>query len=789
MGTAMQKDFVVEPWSLHSALENAMAKYNLIYITAPTGWGKTAAVRWHFRKWPNTYVSLWDDNALQRTLDDATGLLILDDCHTLYNQPQLQEQLIDLLRGVARKKHVVMLSRARLPDWLFSFQLSGILTTITSEVFALKAEDVAALASAFDLELPQEDILRLYRECCGFPVAARLICLNLAEGAPLTTQTINDGYGKLFAYFDDRLFRFWDSKTRRLLLSVSFFDSFTLELACVITGDSKAEQTLGNLLQSSSFLSCDHGSYTISYPVFRDYLQHRVKISWSKQEQTALYANAGTYYQLAGDLPAALDCYTKNGNHAKVSELLVEHSKLNPGQGMYYQLRKYYRSLPETEILESPELMSGMSILCSLTFDVDGSERWYNALTDYVKKLSHRDPHYREARGLVSYLCIALPHRGSLDIKDILMAVFRQLQAGSIDLPEFSVTSNMPSILRGGKDFSCWVTSDKLLYRTIPKPMETLLGRHGVGMPDIALTESRYEKGENVSDAFLTLVARRIDIQREGSVEMEFVLTALLAKCQCDQGNLQQAIQDVTAFRDRIKENGEPPLLQNLDALLCRFALLCGEEYAHKWFVEEAPDEHDFFIMERYRYLTKVRCYIQREEYLPALSLLGILLEYFTRYDRTLDRIETLILLAICRYRMEAEDWREHLTSAFASAQNYGYVTVFAHEGAALLPLIKDWEMQDQWKYLFRVKRATRSFAVQYPHYLCATVSPVVHSLTKKELEVLRLIQRNQTNEEIRCILNISENTLKTHIRKLFKKLGVTNRTEAKATAERLHIH
>lgn len=785
---SVQKEIVIEPWTLSTALEKAMGKHQFVYVTAPTGWGKTSTMRWHFRTHPNTYISLWDDRALEKAANDTTGLILLDDCHILENHPRMQEQLMDLLRGAPPKRHVLMLSRAPLPDWLFSFQLIGLLTTIQQTAFVMMPEDIAALAAKMGLELSQDDILRLYRESKGFPVAVRLICLQLAEGMTLTTETINNGYGKLFAYFDDRLFRFWDIKIRRLLLAVSFFDSFTLELARVVTGDNRIEQSLERLLQSSSFLRLFDGNYMIQYPVFRIYLQRKVKATWSMQEQIALYTNAGMYYQLSGNLPAALECYTKNGNHAKVSELLVEHSKLHPGHGAYYELRKYYRSLPEKEILESPELMSAMSILCSLTFDVDESEKWYTMLKDYADTLSRRAFNYREVQGLVHYLDIALPHRGSLHMKSLLMTAFDQIQMGSICLPEFSVTSNLPSVLRGGKDFSNWVLKDKLLYRTIGKPIEMLLGRQGIGLPDIALAESRYEKGESISDAFLTLFSQRMDIQHKGTSEMEFVLVALMAKCQCDQGDLQQAICDMTAFRTRMKTEGEKHLLPNLDAMLCRFALLNGGEYAYKWFVEEAPDENDFFIMERYRYLTKVRCYLQHGEYLPALALLGRLLDYFTRYDRVLDRIETLNLLAICRYRMESEDWREHLTTALELAQTYGYVAVFSHEGAALLPLLKDWEWSEQKKYLSRVKRGVQTYAVRYPDYLSTPAAAIAHSLTKRELEVLRLIQRNKTNEEIWDTLYISENTLKTHIRKLYKKLGVTNRTEAKAVAERLHI-
>ena len=782
---------VVEPYALSCALKEGLANYKFLYVTAQTGWGKTTAVRRHFRGRRHTYASLWDDDALDKAERDATGLVILDDCHVLADQPERRERLTALLRGTAEGGHVVLLSRAPLPDWLFPFQLAGLLTVIHDTAFRLGTEDVASLAADMGLDLSQEDVLRLHRESRGFPVAVKIICLRLAEGKPLTTETVNSGYSQMFAYFDQQLFSYWDSKIRRLLLSVSFFDSFTVELARVLTGDSQTEQTLNHLLQISSFLDRDGEAYTIRYAPFRAYLRHKAETTWSRQERSALRSNAGMYYQLTGNLPAALECYAEDENHAKVSELLTEHARFHPGHGVYYQLRKYYRSLPEQEILSSPELMSGMSILCSLTFDVDESEKWYNALKACADSLNRRSPNYREVRGLGHYLDIALPHRGSVNLKDILLLAAGQLGAGNIRLPEFSVTSNLPSVLRGGKDFSAWVPKDKLLYNTIRTPVEAVLGRLGVGLADVALAESRYEKGEDISDAFLTLASRRMDVQRRGAPELEFVLAALTAKCQCDKGEREQAVSDISAFRGRMAELGQKQLLPNIDALLCRFDLLGNGEYAHKWLVEQAPDENDFFIMERYRYLTKARCYLQRRDYLTALALLGRLLDYFTRYDRTLDQIETLLLLAVCRYRMEEADWREQLAAALELAEPYGYVTVLAHEGAALLPLLRDWpepENRERRQYLDRIQKAVQSYAARYPDYLVPGGSAAVQTLTKKELEVLRLICRNKTNEEIREILNISENTLKTHIRRLFGKLNVSSRTEAKAAAERLHL-
>lgn len=48
-----------------------------------------------------------------------------------------------------------------------------------------------------------------------------------------------------------------------------------------------------------------------------------------------------------------------------------------------------------------------------------------------------------------------------------------------VTLPSFSVTSALPSIMNGGKDFSAWSKKDDLLYKTLRLPVEAVLGRDG----------------------------------------------------------------------------------------------------------------------------------------------------------------------------------------------------------------------------------------------------------------------------------------------------------------------
>ena len=53
------------------------------------------------------------------------------------------------------------------------------------------------------------------------------------------------------------------------------------------------------------------------------------------------------------------------------------------------------------------------------------------------------------------------------------------------------------------------------------------------------------------------------------------------------------------------------------------------------------------------------------------------------------------------------------------------------------------------------------------------------NNLTERESEVLKELGKGSTYQEIAETLFISENTVRTHIRHIYKKLGVRNRTSA----------
>lgn len=60
----------------------------------------------------------------------------------------------------------------------------------------------------------------------------------------------------------------------------------------------------------------------------------------------------------------------------------------------------------------------------------------------------------------------------------------------------------------------------------------------------------------------------------------------------------------------------------------------------------------------------------------------------------------------------------------------------------------------------------------------------VAHGLTKREQEILRLVSEGKSNGDVARKLWVTEQTVKFHLSNIYRKLGVTNRTEAGRQAQ-----
>lgn len=90
----------------------------------------------------------------------------------------------------------------------------------------------------------------------------------------------------------------------------------------------------------------------------------------------------------------------------------------------------------------------------------------------------------------------------------------------------------------------------------------------------------------------------------------------------------------------------------------------------------------------------------------------------------------------------------------------------------------------DELVNAIRAVAAGRKFI---PAEIAAVLSEHVgtEELTATETNVLRMIVGGMSNKEIAYALDISENTVKTHVQNIFGKIGVSDRTSAATTAIR----
>ena len=65
---------------------------------------------------------------------------------------------------------------------------------------------------------------------------------------------------------------------------------------------------------------------------------------------------------------------------------------------------------------------------------------------------------------------------------------------------------------------------------------------------------------------------------------------------------------------------------------------------------------------------------------------------------------------------------------------------------------------------------------------------PLVDPLSERELEVLRLLAGGNTNDEIGRSLYVSANTVKAHLKSIYRKLDVNSRHEAAGKARQLGL-
>ena len=782
----MTKNIIIKT-SVQKRFDSFMAHGRVLFFSAPCGFGKTVLADALLRGRNVLRQSAADpDCAIPPSAQDW-DILLIDDLQFMQEEAG-QQALCELIRS-SPERRFVLLSRGVPPGCLTAFQYTGLMTVLEADDLLFDEGDVRRLFQLSGVNVTDSEIDGILKESVGYPLGVAITARCMSPDKPWTPELVARVFYEVFLYFETAIYRRFDLPVRRFLLELAPFESFDLEMARMVSGDPRAGERLDWLLRYTTMLRYDDCQRFHFWSGFRAFLRWEMEREYTEEKRKALFSRGGLYYELKEDYAHALECYTSGGDHSKVSELLVRNAELHPGMGHYAEMEKYYRSLPEAEILASPSLMQGMSMLCALVMDYEGSERWYGELQKFVEHCGRQDAAGKQARGRLAWLDISLPQRGVKGLTETIPAVFRLLTNKEVALPSFSVTSALPSIMNGGKDFSEWSKKDDLLYKTLRLPVEAVLGRDSVCLADCAIAESKFEKGEDVAGRMLSLLPQMNEVRNHGTSDMEFAVSGLLARSQLANGQPADARRTIEVLRECFAERGLTRFLPNMDAMLCRIDMHTGDlDAADAWYREKAPCEPTHLnVMRRYQYLTQAMVELEDGRPDTAQLTLSPLEPYIQNCARIIDGIHLNVLTAIALHRKRDERWRERLTAALDAAAEYRFIRTVSVYGTAVLPLLEvlDWDGDKAWRK--RLMAAVRTQAAFYPHFLEPRLAPG-EELTPTELQILHLICADKSNAEIAQIMDVKLPTVKTHVSHILDKLDVKRRAEARTAAKKLWL-
>lgn len=783
--------FYVFPERAKAKLRKAYTEKQPVYIYGMVGYGKTALVEQFLEKKKYIYFdAATSPLACLETLH-AQSILVVDNLQFLEDM-FVKERLLELIRQP--DLWLIFISRSKCPGWLLSAYLKyRNFCTITETDLALSEDEIRKYLKERRIgECGPDDIRFIESYCRGHGLAIRLLCDQaLIEGRSGEGQDVFDA--DLFErsrlvfwdYVDREVYQKWDEELIDFIMKVSIVQEFTLELATEISGSARARYYLEEAMSIGNFVTIEKDTYRLEESVVQS-MERRRYLKMTQEQIYELYYNAGLYYRMHGQVMQALEMFQKCRHVGQISEILIENAKYNPSITYIYELRKYYLEMDETAVKGRVELIAGLCMIQSLRLDVEKSEYWYSVLQEKERMAEGKTK--RLAKSYLAYLDIALPHRGSSNIADLIKKSAALLMNREISLPEFSITSNAPTMMNGGKDFCEWSRRDKELANTLGKIIPLVLGKAGEGLVELALAESSFEKGLDDYEVMRLIAKGQMKADAAGRLEQSYVGAGLMARLHLYNGYPEDARELLVSFRERAAAEEKQKIVWNIENMLCQIAMYTEQKTEVDAWLLQAPDENqEFYCMERYRYLTKVHIYLAMKRYDAANALLQKLLYYARIYGRTYIQMECELLDVLLQKELGLP-WEDHFQKLLSWAESYGFTRVISQEAGMVYRLlkVKNWAFRDN-SYKKRLFAETEKMAKQYPGYM-SFQGKLEEPIEDKALQILKLQALGCSNEVIAEELHISVSTVKYHCRENYRKLGVNGKAAAIAEARKRRL-
>jgi LuxR family maltose regulon positive regulatory protein len=754
-------------------------------------------------------------------------VLVIDDLHELASRAAMADLGHVVAEGGAGLR--VVAAARRDPDLsLHRLRLEGGLTEIRADELAFSPAEAAELFAALGQPLTQALADRLWRRTEGWAAGLRIAALSARGSHDMETfvEAFAGDDRTLADYLIAEVLARQPARVREFLLRTSIVDRLGPDLADTLSGGNDGARLLSELEQANAFVSRVPGSgrpfryHQLMAELLRGELRRQ-----APEEVPELHGRASRWYADAGQWLPAIEHALLGRDWPRAAALLGDHWMTLYLEGAGQSVHDLLDRMPPEHLATDPQLavtaaaarlMGGdapaaapyLSMAEESRVELDDSERrrfdvslavtrlFYARLTGQLQRATEEARAVLQPQG-------GRPWEHELASDDklavaLLNVGIAELWAGGRHASDVSLRRSLHIARRRGREYI---------------EMQALGSLAGLRVMEGRLTESGELAGEALDLA-----------ERRGWSSSPAVATALLALIGAAylRDRLDDAERLLVRAEVAIRHTREPVLVLTLDYVHALVLVGRGDDEAAIARCREArgsTDEiHDEHFLARPNLWLEARQLIAVGRDDEARALLAtadeasgctevrvptaLLLHRAGDSERALEELAPALdgaasynhLHQLLDAHLAAAEIHDDVGDVGASmrcteaalelAEPEGLLRVFLDHGGTRLP--------DRLRRQIRHGTAHRALIDEILDrrggVVPTSVEPLADPLSARELEVLRFLPTSLQIAEISAELFISVNTVRTHVKSIYRKLDVQRRSQAVERARALRL-
>lgn len=763
-------------------------------------------------------------------------VIVLDDFHCI-TAPPVPKIIQHLVENQPQNMHLVISSRVDPPLELARLRGQGAVVEIRQQDLRTSlAEATEFVKRSIGENLTDEEIAAVTRRTEGWFAGLKLAAMSLSQtpGKKTLIKDISGADTFIADYLAGEVLKQMPPALNEFLLSTSILGHLSGPLCEAVTGQAGGQETLESLLDSNFFITSldSHHTWYRYHTLISDLLRSRLN-RLRPGEVSELHLRASGWFENEGLIEEAIDHALKAGEFQRAANLISRWAESTLLEGRVVTFMRFADQLPEEirsthprisafyinllilkgtppariltmlEELEQVDIagdVAGEVMLLRAYLGLDQEDN-YRLLKEAIQTLPLDRTYFRGFA--TSYFGMIQTLQGELDIaahsflevvqtskrtQNTFLAVLGYCRLGDIALIRGQL-HEAEAAYRQAFDFA-----QEQLGNIHP-----LLGEALVGLGRI-----HYER--NALDQSKQFLTQGITLVRQIGETRTMVSQTILANIFLLEGNIDLAHQamlkaELITKNSTNKEVHQPIYISSR----IRFELLHGNlanavQWAAKSDLPDAVDQdyvradlasQPLTMLRTVMLISKAMVEIAEERYSEGLAILDPLLDLASQKGWLRDLLLIQVLRSVAYRGLDQWDAAlACLNAAFALAEPEDYLRPFLDQGRPMFELLHQAARQNPshgftQRLLSELRRMT---AISEKEDGQIRAQPIIEPLTRREIEVLRLIENGFTNKQVAQDLIISPGTVKKHLDHIYQKLGVHTRSEAIARARELKI-